>query len=119
MRSDALIDRVRQLFGLPPAARDPREPAVPAPPKARIALAGAVPGAVVRLMPVVLVALCGLVVGGGGGMWVVVLAAAVMLVRWPEWPVPAAFTVLTGFWVLAGPDLLGSGPGGGMAAAGG
>lgn len=114
-----LDDRLRQLFGLPPVSRRPDEPAVPRAPRVRIGLVGAVPGAVVRLLPVAVVGLCGLVVGGGGGTWVVVLVAAVLLVRWPAWPVPAVLSVLVGLWVLAGPDLLGSGPSGGTAAAGG
>src|SRR5665647_745372 len=49
MRLWALRNRLRELFGLPPVPPRPGSAAVPAAPRVEVTLAGAVPGAVVRL----------------------------------------------------------------------
>lgn len=96
--------RTRELLMMAPSARSSR----PAPsPPVRLELAGGVPGAVVRLVPAVLVlVVTGLADVGVAGWWVG--AAAAVGVAWrPDFPVAALFLLFVGGWVFAGPDLLG------------
>ena len=87
----------------------------PGPPGVVLELPRSVPGALVRLAPAVLVVACtavvttgGTVAGSGIGTTVRVLTAlaAVVVAGRPRWPVAALFTLLLGFAVLAGGDLL-------------
>jgi len=105
MRLWALRNRVRELFGLAPVP-PPRGAAVPAVPRVRVELSGAVPGAILRLVPGVVVVVVALLAGCSGGGWVLAGAAALGVVFWPSRPVAASFTGLAAIWVLAGGDLL-------------
>lgn len=99
---DELGARVRELLGMRPSGRV-RRPAPP--PPVRLALAGAVPGALVRVVPGLLVLVLTALVGGGPpAWWVAALAAGVAVAR-PDWPAPSLFLLLVGTWVLLGPDL--------------
>ena len=105
MRLWALRNRVRELFGRAPVP-PPRGAAVPAVPRVRVELSGAVPGAILRLVPGVVVVVVALLAGCSGGGWVLAGAAALGVVFWPSRPVAASFTGLAAIWVLAGGDLL-------------
>lgn len=105
MRLWALRNRVRDLFGLAPVP-PPRGAPVPPVPRIGVELPGAVPGAVVRLVPGVLVLVVALLAGCRGGGWTLAAIAAVGVVGWPARPVAASFTGLAAIWVLAGGDLL-------------
>lgn len=109
MRLWALRNRVRDLFGLAPVP-PPRGAPVPPVPRVRVALPGAIPGALVRLAPGVVVVVVALLAGCSGGAWVLAGVAAVGVVFWPTKPFAAAFTGLAGIWVLAGGDLLTADP---------
>lgn len=84
---------------------------VPPRPRVEIELEGAVPAAVLRLLPAVLVVVCAVVVDGGSVVRVLALAAAGLLVWRPEWPVAPMMALLTGLWVL-GRDDFADGPDG-------
>lgn len=95
--------RLRRRLGMRP--RDPQE--VPAPPVVRLALSGAVAGAVVRLLPSVLVLACVGLTGGQTPLWVLGFAAAVLVAWRPEWPTVPLLLGLLGVVMLAGEDRLG------------
>lgn len=103
----AVLDRLRGLLGLGPARRQD-EPAVPAPPSVQVVLAGAVPAALVRLLPGALVLGCAALVASGPLSWVLALVAAVLVTWRPDWPVVPGFLLLVGIWVYARGDLLGT-----------
>lgn len=101
--------RLRELFGLPvpppPETDEAAEPVPPAP-RVELALARAVPGALVRLLPGLLVVAGGALVGAGSTVWTVTAVFAVVVTWRPVWPVSALFTLALGVWVLGGDDLL-------------
>lgn len=105
MRLWLLRNRVRDLFGLAPLP-PPVGPPVPPTPRILVALPGAVPGALIRLAPGVVVLLLAVLAGCSGAAWVLAGAAAVGVVCWPASPAAASFAGLAGIWVLAGGDLL-------------
>lgn len=92
---------------------EPRRAAagVPARPRVEIELDGAVPAAVLRLLPALLALACAGLVGGGSVVRVLALAGAVLLVWRPDWPVAPIMAVLTGLWVLARDDFAGGAEG--------
>lgn len=89
---------------------EPRR-AGPPRPRVEIELDGAVPAAVLRVLPAVLVMVCAGLVGGGSVVRVLALAGAALLVWRPEWPVAPIMVVLTGLWVLARDDFAGGAQG--------
>lgn len=101
--------RVRELLAMAPSLREGGAPAgPPSPPTVRLELAGAVPGAVVRVVPGVLVLVAAALVGvGAAGWWAAVVAAGLVVAR-PGWPVAPAFLLLAGVWLYGGRDLLGA-----------
>jgi hypothetical protein len=109
MRLWALRNRVRDLFGLAPVP-PPHGAPVPPTPRIRVEMAGAVPGALVRLAPGVLLLVVALIAGCAGAGWVLAGVAAVGVTCWPGSAVAAGFTALTGVWVIAGGDLLAADP---------
>src|SRR5665647_1373862 len=76
MRLWALRNRLRELFGLPPVPPRPGSAVVPAAPRVEVAMAGAVPGAVVRLLPSVLVVAGAALSGATGLAWYLTALAA-------------------------------------------
>lgn len=104
MRIWALRNRVRELFGLAPVP-PPRGVLVPVP-RIRVGLTGAVPGALVRLMPAVAVLAAAVLAGCSSGGWLLVVVAVVGVVWWPHGPVAALYTGLVGVWVIVAGDLL-------------
>jgi hypothetical protein len=86
-------------------------------PRVELELAPTVPGAAVRLLPGALMVGCAALLAPPTGGWALVLAAACAVTWRPRWPGVALFTLVTGFLVLSGPDLLA--PGGGSGAPGG
>lgn len=96
--------RVRELLWMAPSVGTSR-PAPP--PPVRLDLAGAVPGAVIRLVPAVLVLAATALGEVGTAGWWVGAAAAVGVVWRPDLPVAPVFLLVVGGWVFAGPDLLG------------
>ena len=104
MRIWALRNRVRELFGLAPVP-PPRGVLVPVP-RIRVGLAGAVPGAFVRLTPAIAVLAAAVLAGCSGGGWLFVVVAVVGVVGWPHGPVAALYTGLVGVWVILAGDLL-------------
>lgn len=104
MRIWALRNRLRELFGLAPVP-PPRGMLVPAP-RIRVGLAGAVPGAFVRLTPAVAVLAAAVLARCSGIGWVLVVVAVVGVVWRPHGPVAALYTGLVGVWVIGAGDLL-------------
>lgn len=104
MRIWTLRNRLRELFGLAPVPL-PRGVLVPVP-RIRVGLAGAVPGALVRLTPAVAVLAAAVLAGCSGIGWVLVAVAVVGVVWRPHGPVAALYTGLVGVWVIGAGDLL-------------
>ena len=97
-----LLTHLRRRLGLRPGTSE----SVPPPPVVRIALAGAVPGLVVRLVPSALVLLCTVLTAGHPVLWWFGLTAAVLVAWRPAWPTVPLLLVLLGFWLLGGDDRL-------------
>lgn len=97
-----LLDRVRRRLGM--RVRDPE--AVPPPPAVHLALAGAVPGAVVRLAPSVLALLAIALAAPHPVLWGAGLAGAVLLAWRPRWPTVPVLLLVLGVWLLGGEDRL-------------
>ncbi|NCT91493.1 hypothetical protein GXB85_11095 [Cellulomonas sp. APG4] len=97
-----LVDRVRRRLGM--RVRDPE--AVPPPPAVRLVLAGAVPGAVVRLLPSALVLLAVALAAPHPVLWLGGLAAAVLVAWRPAWPTVPVLLLVLGVWLLGGEDRL-------------
>lgn len=110
--------RVRELVGLPPAPPRDGRPAVPPPPRIELDLAGVVPGWVIRLLPGLLVVLCGGLAGGGPLIWTLAVVAVVAVTWQPRRPAAPLFAFCAGISVYVGPDLLGAGRHGAAAAGG-
>ena len=98
-------NRLRELFALPPLP-PPNHTPVPARPRLSVILDRTVPGAVIRLLPAVLVLTLGALVGVAGRGWLPTVAVAVAVTWWPRTPVAPSFVLLVGLWVLRGDDLL-------------
>lgn len=71
----------------------------------RVRLAAAVPGALVRALPALVVGAVVAVLGGGPVLVVLGLVAAALLVRSPGQGAAPAVVLVVGLSVLAGPDL--------------
>lgn len=97
-----LLDRVRRGLGM--RVRDPE--AVPPPPAVHLALAGAVPGAVVRLLPSALVLLAVALAAPHPVLWVGGLVAAALVAWRPAWPTVPVLLLVLGVWLLGGEDRL-------------
>ena len=104
MRIWALRNRVRELFGLAPCRR--RAGCWCPCRGSGSGLAGAVPGAFVRLTPAVAVLAAAVLAGCSGVGWVFVAVAVVGVVWRPHGPVAALYAGLVGVWVILAGDLL-------------
>lgn len=117
--------QLRDLLGMRPSGRRVTGPdgttAVSPPPRIVLPLAGAVAGAVVRLLPAVFATACGALLDAGPTILVLMVLGGVALTIWPQRPIAAPLLLLVGLVVFAGPDLLGTGTvgAGGAAASGG
>src|SRR5665648_825583 len=106
MRLWALRNRLRELFGLPPVPPRPGSAVVPAAPRVEVAMAGAVPGAVVRLLPPVLVVAGAALSGATGFAWYLTALAAIAVTWWPRYPWAAIVVGFFGLWLFGRDDLL-------------
>jgi len=106
MRLWALRNRLRELFGLPPVPPRPGSAVVPAAPRVEVAMAGAVPGALVRLLPPVLVVAGAALSGATGFAWYLTALAAIAVTWWPRFPWAAIIVGFFGLWVFGRDDLL-------------
>src|SRR5674476_299036 len=106
MRLWALRNRLRELFGLPPVPPRPGSAAVPGAPRVEVTLAGAVPGAVVRLLPPVLVVAGAALSGATGFAWYLTALAAIAVTWWPRYPWAAIVVGFFGLWLFGRDDLL-------------
>ncbi|WNB85810.1 hypothetical protein [Cellulomonas sp. ATA003] len=94
-------------------------PAAPRhPPRVEVDLGPTLPGALVRVLPAVLVAVLGLLLAGHEVVWAALGAVAVLATVRPGWLVGPPLVLLVGLLVLVGPDALAVG-GGGAGAGGG
>ncbi len=105
MRLWLLRNRLRVLFGLPPL---PPPHADPVPPVPRVvpSLRGALPGAVVRLVPGAVVLVLATLAGASDGWWLLAGAGAVALTGWPRPEAAAVVVAVMTVWLLAQGDLL-------------
>ena len=99
-----LADVWRWITGGPP----PDGPDGPAPlgPRLRLELVDAVPGAVVRIAPALLVLWCAVLVGGAPFAWLTAAVGAVAVVWRPDLPTASVAAVLVALWVFGGGDQL-------------
>lgn len=94
--------RVRRLLGL--AARP--EDRATNPPRVELALGRTLPGAVVRLLPVVPVLVCAAALGATARVYAAAAVAGVLAGWRPRWPVAAGLVLVIGVVVLATGDVL-------------
>ncbi|HEY3438681.1 MAG TPA: hypothetical protein VGK35_13415 [Actinotalea sp.] len=95
----------RDLLGRRPHPEQAGAPAPP-PPRVELGLIGPFPGAVVRVVPGLLVLACAAIIGRDNGVaWFLATAAAVTVTVRPALPVPALVAGVVGLIMLGGDDL--------------
>jgi len=104
------LQRIVLLVGLRHRRGARRERWSP-PPAVVLGLRASLPGAVVRLLPAALMLGCTALTAAPPTAWVLTGVAAVAVTWQPRCPAVPGFTLLLGWLVLAGPDLLLSPPG--------
>lgn len=103
-------NRVRELFWLPPLP-PPTGEFVPPSPRVDVALARCAPGALVRLVPgLLLLGVTGMAGVGGPVVWWIAGVLAVLVTVVPRMPIPAGFALVLGVLVFIGGDLLAQDP---------
>lgn len=103
-------NKVRELFWLPPFP-PPTGELVPPPPRVDVGLAPCAPGALVRLVPgLLLLGVTGLTGVGGPVVWWVAAVLALLVTVVPRAPIAAGYALVLGLLVFIGGDLLARDP---------